>query len=769
MLRAVKIVVVGIVQGVGFRPFIYRIASRSRVNGYVKNVSGSAVEIHVEGGDEDIENFLRAFNEEKPSAAYVESFQIVEVPPQGYRGFEILESDLQTHRSSIIPPDISICEDCLREVLDPSSRFYLYPFHSCAYCGPRYSMIENIPYDRNNTSMKDFPLCSKCISEYKDPENIRRFHAQGISCPECGPKVTLYTRDYEYVDEGYNALKYSGKLIDEGYIIAVKGIGGYHIATSATLDDVIIRLRSRKKRPSKPFAVMVLDLETASKIVQLNNSAIELLQSKERPIVLLEIREDSRVSSLVAPSLKHLGIFLPYTSLHYLLLNNISDKFAIMTSGNPKDEPMCTDEECARKKLSEFVDYFLVHNRKIINRVDDSVVRFTRGRVMILRRGRGYAPNWVKLPIKLEKPVIAFGAMLQSAGAVGFDDKAVLTQYIGDVDEYHCFRDLEYYLNLLIKNYRIDLKSSIIAADAHPRYPSTLLAEEWAKKRSIKLFKIQHHWAHIASVMAEYCLDEEVVGVAIDGLGYGLDGTLWGGEIMRTKYYEFERVGHLELQPMPGGEYAVRYPSRMLAGILSKVFSENEILKLFRRLGITWRGFKKGEEELKMTLRQVNSSPKTSSLGRVLDAASALLGVCFERTYEGEPAIKLEAFSNECNELLDVKIRNLGEYILDTTSIILEAIELLEDGVNKSKIGYIIQKSLGYGLGIIASKVAKREHRYLVLSGGAAVNEYIVAGIEEAIKDSGLKVLVPRSYPANDGGIALGQLIIAGHLSKQEM
>ncbi|MCL7391752.1 MAG: carbamoyltransferase HypF [Thaumarchaeota archaeon] len=765
MLKAVKIQASGIVQGVGFRPFIYRVAIKSGVKGYVKNIGGSAVEIHIEGREEDIESFLRILNDEKPSVVYLEHFQITEARIEGYDVFKILESDPYSYRSSMIPPDFSICDDCLREVLDPSSRFYLYPFHSCAYCGPRYSIIEKIPYDRENTSMNDFPLCSKCLTEYRDSENIRRFHAQGISCPECGPKITLYTGDYEPVYSGYGAIEYAGRLIDEGYIVAVKGIGGFHIAASATLDYALERLRKRKKRPSKPFAVMVLDIETASHLVKLDNEAIGILKSRERPIVLLDILEEAEISSLVAPGLKHLGIFLPYTSLHYLLLRNTHDKFAVMTSGNPQGEPMCIDEECARSKLSDFVDYFLVHNRRIINRVDDSVVRFTRGRISILRRGRGYAPMWMTLPIKLKKPIIAFGAMLQSAGAIGFEDKVVLTQYIGDVDEYYCFRDLERYLRFLIGNYKIDISSSIIAADMHPRYPSTLLAEEWARRYNTRIYKVQHHWAHIASVMAEYNLEEEVLGIAIDGVGYGLDKTIWGGEVLRVTYNDFERIGHLELQPMPGGDLAVKYPARMLAGILSKKLDQDELIGIMRELKIVQKGFMQGEEELRLVLRQVQDSPKTSSTGRILDAASALLGVCFEKTYEGEPAIKLEAVSKKNNEMFNVKINYSEKAILDTTSIILNALDLLIEGVDVGEIAYMIQKTVGYGLGLIASRMAKRRHRYLLISGGAAVNDYIVEGVEEAIKDTKLQLLLPRKYPANDGGIALGQVAIVAHLS----
>ncbi|MCS7121688.1 MAG: carbamoyltransferase HypF [Archaeoglobaceae archaeon] len=762
MLKAIKLTVTGIVQGVGFRPFIYRTAVKSGVTGYVKNIGGSAVEIHVEGFEEKIKEFLKKFNENKLSLFQLDRVELIEVEPKNYCKFEIVESDPKLHANSMIPPDFSICDNCLREVLDVSSRFYLYPFHSCAYCGPRYSIIERIPYDRENTSMRDFPLCIKCISEYKDPENFYRFHAQGISCKECGPKVKLYTRDSEFLCEGYEAIEKAGKLIDEGSIVAVKGIGGYHIASLATRDEVVLRLRKMKRRPSKPFAVMALNLDVAARIVYLNDDAAKLLTSKERPIVLLDRREDSNVSDLVAPSLRQIGIFLPYTSIHYLLLNNTSDKFTIMTSGNPSGEPMCTDEECARKKLSQFVDYFLIHNRRIVNRVDDSVVRFTAGKLMLLRRGRGYAPKWTTLPIKLKKPVIAFGAMFQSSGAVGFEDKVVLTQYIGDLDEYNCFKDLEHYLKFLMNCYKISADSSAIVADLHPRYPSTLLAEEWARKYGSEILKVQHHWAHIASAMAEYGLEEEVVGIAIDGAGYGLDGTVWGGEVLIANYDDFERVGHLELHSMPGGDLAVKYPARMLASILSKELSEEEISKIFKKYGITEKGLPRKEKELEILLKHIHSSPKTSSIGRVLDSAATLLGICFERTYEGEPAIKLEAFSKKCNEMFEVNIIGSEKYVLKTTPIFLEALELL-DKKDKREIAYMVQKSIGYGLGLIARKAAKKKHNYLVLSGGAAVNDYLVEGVEEAI-GSKLKLLLPRNYPANDGGIALGQVAIAGHL-----
>lgn len=766
-MKAAKIIVTGIVQGVGFRPFIYRLAVKIGLRGYVKNIGGSSVEIYVEGVDEKIREFTSKIFEEKPEVVKIEEVTFMEVEPFGYTSFKILESNPYSYRSSMIPPDISICDDCLREVLDPLSRFYLYPFHSCAYCGPRYSMIEEIPYDRENTTMREFQLCDECMREYLDPENNRRFHAQGISCSRCGPVVKLYNKNFEYITYGYDAVIESGKLIDEGSIIAVKGVGGFHIALSATNDEPIMRLRRLKNRPTKPLAVMVLDIATASKIVHIDRETVSVLTSKERPILLLDKREDADVSKLVAPGLRQLGIFLPYTALHHLLLMNTDYKFAIMTSGNPHGEPMCTDEECAKEKLSEFVDYFLIHNRKIVNRVDDSVVRFTRGRKMLLRRGRGYAPTWSKLPFKLKKPVIAFGAMLQNAGGIAFDDKVILTQYIGDVDDYYCFRDLERYIMFLTRNYKIDLRSTVLAADMNPTYPSTIIAEEWASMHNVELHKIQHHWAHILSVAAEHQIEEEFIGIAVDGAGYGLDRTIWGGEVLRAGYEDFERVGHLKTQPMPSGDLAVKYPARMLAGIISTKLDIREIIEIFKKLDILSRGFKKGELEIEILLNDIDNAPRTSSTGRVLDAASVMLGVCYEMTYEGEPAIRLEAFSkpnkDKTNEIYSKITLHNDTYIVDTTQIILDALNLLiNNELEKPVIGYMIQKAIGYGLGSIALKTARRRHRYLVLSGGAAVNEYIVEGVEEAIGNSDLKLLLPSMYPANDGGIALGQVAAAG-------
>ena len=451
--RAKRILISGIVQGVGFRPFVYRLASKFNLNGYVRNLGGSEVEIYVEGTLNFIEAFILALKKEKPPSAKIDSIIIEDTLPIGVNEFKILRSGTVSKLYSMIPPDFGICEHCLSEILDPESRYYQYPFNSCAWCGPRFSIIERIPYDRENTSMNDFPLCEDCMREYTDPNNIRRFHIQGISCPKCGPRVWLTSKNGEAIETN-DPIKEVAKLLDEGYIVAVKGLGGFHIASLASDDEVVMKLRKRKRRRYKPFALMALNIEVTRKIVEVDEKSKEILLSPERPIILLPEREDSPVSKHVAPGLDKQGVMLPYTGLHYLLLMNTRDKFLIMTSGNKRGKPMCTDEDCAFKRLSEIADFFLLHNRRIINRVDDSVIRFTDGELTLIRRGRGYAPLWIKIPFKLKKKIVAFGAELQNAGAVAFDDKVVLTQFIGDTDEVenlsYLEKTLRFFMNCLL-------------------------------------------------------------------------------------------------------------------------------------------------------------------------------------------------------------------------------------------------------------------------------------------------------------------------------
>ncbi|RLG85337.1 MAG: carbamoyltransferase HypF, partial [Thermoprotei archaeon] len=700
---ALNLRITGIVQGVGFRPFIYRLAKGLNLRGYVKNLGGCEVEVYIEGERDSIMRFLSKLMVKKPPTSIIDEVEIALTEIKGLKEFYIERSGLESSLPSMIPPDIGICDECLREILDPKSRWYLYPFNSCVWCGPRFSMIEKVPYDRDNTSMRDFPLCSECLREYNDPNNVRRFHAQGISCPKCGPKVKLYDNRGLPIKTS-DPIGEAAKLVNEGFIVAIKGLGGYHIAALASDDDVVLKLRLRKNRPQKP-------------------------------IVLVPLRENSPVSKYVAPGLDMLGVMLPYTGLHYLLLLETRDKFLIMTSGNPQGKPICIDEESAFKKLRGIVDYFLVHNRRIINRVDDSVLRVTWGKPVFLRRSRGYAPTWIKTRIYFKKPVIALGAELANTAAIAYRNYIIPTQYIGDMDELENVEFLESALKFLLKTYKIDVREAIIVSDLNPVYATTKLAEKYHREYETPLVKVQHHHAHIASAMVEYGIgnpSERVIGIAIDGFGLGTDGMAWGGEVLEVSYREFKRIGHLEYQPLPGGDISTIWPTRILISILGRVLDEEEVYSLVSKFNLHGK-LKYGFKELQLLLKQCKSVKLyTSGMGRILDTISALLNVCWYRSYEGEPAMKLEAYSRK-GKILNHNIKitcNNGVSIVNTTDIVLWCIEKLMDNVDKPSIGKTVQYMLGYALGSIAKSSIKGRRDVIgdvvFVSGGAAVNEIIL-------------------------------------------
>ena len=754
-IYAINIKVSGVVQGVGFRPFIHRIASKYGLSGYVKNLGGSEVEVRVEGSYLAISSFIKSLLEEKPPPARIEEILIEFDQPDGSKGFSIFPSDSKSELHSMIPPDFSVCEHCLAEVYDPKDRHYRYAFNSCAWCGPRFSIMRGVPYDRENTSMLEFPLCKDCESEYKDPGNLRRFHAQGISCPNCGPRLWLEDSKGNRV-ESEDPIREAAGLIDEGKIVAIKGIGGYHIACLATEDSVVLKLRERKRRPSKPFALMALDIETAERYAVIDEVARSLLTCPERPIVLLPKREGSNLSEAIAPGLSTIGIMLPYTALHHMLLSSTKDRILIMTSGNEHNKPMCTTIECARERLSGIVDYFLHHDREIVNRVDDSVIRLTARRVTMLRRSRGYAPMWIRLSVKLQRPVIAFGAELQSSGAVAFDDKVVLTQFIGDTDELENLEYLDRMLKFFSRVYKINPSEAVLVADKHPNYSSRKLAEIWAKRYGSEIIEVQHHHAHVNSAMVEGRVKpgEEALGIAIDGLGYGDDGTLWGGEVLLSNFSSYVRLGHLRPQPMPGGDRASNYPVRMLIGIMSTFMSDEEIMRFLEKRGLI-RGLPGGEAEAWIAISQSRrNSPLISSVGRFLDAISSLLGICFERTYEGEPAMKLEAVASR-GELLKMDPPEIRGNVVDTSGFIEKLMGI--EG-RKEDIAFTTIYLIGYSLGELASRnLGRSPHDTVFVSGGAAVNSILVMGIEDALKEVKAKVRLNSMVPAGDGGIALGQ------------
>ena len=736
----------------GFRPFVFRQAARLGLAGYVRNMGGSEVEIWVEGDAAAVEKFLTTLRAEKPPPLELEMLSVAWAQPRGFTRFEIRDSGEQVVERSQIPPDIGVCEDCLREVLDPGSRWYRYPFNSCAWCGPRFSMMRGVPYDRQNTAMNEFPLCDDCLREYRDPGDARRFHAQGISCPRCGPRLSLLDSDGREVPCD-DPLQEAARLIEGGSIVAVKGVGGFHLAALASDDEVIAELRRRKQRPQKPLAVMALDADVVEKIARPTEAHLRLLASPARPIVLVPKREGSPLSELVAPGLSEVGVMLPYTPLHYLLLSETSDRFLVMTSGNRKGLPICKGPE-ALIQLRGIADYYLVHNREIVNRVDDSVVRLTDGEPQVIRRSRGYAPRWVRLPFRLGAEAVALGAHLDNAGAVAFEDKVVLTQYVGDVDNLENAEFLLSSIEFLSKCYR--LKPQLVASDKHPGYVTTQLARRLAESAGIPHVLIQHHHAHVASAMATHGVphDGEVVGVAMDGIGYGDDGRLWGGEVMIATYTGYRRLGHLEYLPLPGGDRATLYPARILAGVLSRELGPEGAVRTLASLGLI-NAFPGGLQEAEAAAQGAARAPLSSSVGRFLDAVSALLGVCWARTYEGEPAQKLEAAARG-GGLGDGLAFDVEGGVIITSDFLLQLAEA-RGRHSVRDLAYTTLFRLGEALGAVVLEAAGDLKLPAVASGGAAVNDYIVKGLKRALG----AILLPKGVPAGDGGIALGQAVIA--------
>ncbi len=752
MVVAYRIHVAGIVQGVGFRPFIYRLATRHGLAGYVLNLGGSEVEIWVEGEETSLEMFLRDLREERPPAAIIDRLDIEKREPKGFTGFEIRKSGKKRTIISMIPPDFGVCDHCMREVLDPTSRWYRYPFHSCAWCGPRFTVMHGSPYDRENTSMASFPLCAECRKEYSDPENIRRFHIQGISCPRCGPQLYLLDSRGAPVRTS-DPLVTAASLIDEGYIVAVRGIGGFHLAALASDEAVVEELRRRKRRGRKPFAVMALDIDVVRRIAYLGKAAEELLLSPRRPIVVLP--KKAGLAEGVAPGLNTVGVMIPYTPLHYLLLMETKDKYLVMTSGNLSGRPIARSIGDALRDLAGIADYYLVHNREIVNRADDSVVRFTEGEPILLRRSRGYAPTWIEVNGSVAG-TIAYGALLNNTGAVGVDRYIVPTQHIGDLENLETLGFLEEALGFLERNYGVDPCEAVHVSDLHPSYLSTRYAAERAARCGSEHVRVQHHVAHIAAVMAEYGIDE-AYGVAVDGVGYGTDGVIWGGEVLHVARDGYERLGHLEELPLPGGDRATRYPARIVIGLLAEHVGVEEAVRKAVGIGLDKRLPGGTLEARAAAVQSLRGPPRATSMGRFLDAVSALLGVCWERSYEGEPAIRLEE-AGLGGSLLEERLLEREDGVVLTRSFLLSIIENAER-YNVRDVAYTAQYLAARRLGEIAME--NGAHKVLV-AGGAAVNTIIVKALRSLF--GGENVIIPHRLPPGDGSISVGQVYAASAL-----
>jgi hydrogenase maturation protein HypF len=753
----VKISVTGIVQGVGFRPFVYHAAVQNGLAGYVRNRGDAGVEILLEGEEPKIQDFLRDLKERKPSLAQIHD--IIKTSLTGknqHEKFSIYKSSEETNISgSVIPPDIAICNECLQELRDSKDPRHDYFFITCTNCGPRFTIIERLPYDRENTTMCEFPMCSFCQREYTDPLN-RRFHAQTVACPKCGPKAYLTTSSGEHI-QNVDPVREAGRLLSEGAVLAVKGYGGFHVASSATRDEPLLRLRRAKHRRAKPFAIMARSLEAIRGFAEVTSKEQALLSSYASPIVLLNKSTAYTLSPLVAPRLHNVGVMLPYTGLHYMLFDRVEDTAFVMTSANPPNRPIVKDNDEALKTLGETVDYFLFHNRKIAHRCDDSVLRVHGARPTFVRRSRGYAPTPLMLKQKAGRCVVGLGGELNNTACVLLGKKAFISQHIGDVENIETRKFLREATNHLISltNSRVDA----VACDLHPKFTTTHLARELAETNGWQLIQVQHHHAHVAALMMEHAVDE-LVGVTCDGYGYGVDGGAWGGEILfcTRESVGFKRLAHLEPQPLLGGDAATRYPLRIAVGMLSK--NLNMELWLLKHSALLLHG----ETEARLILQQLQKGvgiTETTSCGRVLDAVSAVLGVCYERTYEGEPAIKLESVAINGKDVLNMEPAIEGDVL--STSQLLHAIFENLDKASVTDLAYSAHAYLARGLASLAvTNALERSVGAVGFSGGAACNQILAEIMRRTVEAAGLRFLVHKSVPAGDGGISFGQAVVGG-------
>ena len=765
MRARAEIAVTGIVQGVGFRPFIYRLATHHGLVGFVRNMGDAGVQAVVEGNEKEIKEFVNSLRSEQPPLARIDDIRVVwEAPTGEFTIFGVVPSDRAgLGLSSVIPPDLALCDDCLREMLDPSDRRYNYPFITCVNCGPRFTIIEELPYDRPRTSMNAFPLCADCAREYQDPPD-RRFRAEPTCCPRCGPKMELYDGD-GYRVELADPLREATRLLDEGNLVAVKGIGGIHVGSKTTDDEVLARLRKTFNRPQQPLAVMFKDLETVRKFAEVSEAEAKLLTSYRRPIVVLKRSPKHMLSELVAPGLDSVGVMLPYSGIHHSILRHGQDPAYVMTSANVPGLPMLIDNAEAMVKLRGAVDYFLLHDRVIVNRCDDSVVKLIDGKQTFLRRSRGYVPEPIKLSFNGERSVLAVGAELNVTAAILTGDRCFISQHVGDTTRLETLEYMQAAAERLMHLLNLEAVD-VVAHDLHPHYATTRIAPRMSKKLGAKIVAVQHHHAHLCSLMAEQGI-RELVGIAADGVGYGSDGTVWGGEVMVASLGSFEHVGGLMKQCMPGGDLATRFPARMVAGILWRHLERGKLELILEEFCAG--GFRHGAREIGVVLQQLERDInvfRTSSCGRVLDAVACLLGICDERTYEGEPAIKLEAAAGE-GDAGEVKLepvinRGGGMSVVDTSQLLSDVLDALKARVPRKHIAAAAQRALARGLATIAIEtVSSRGIEFVGGSGGVFYNRALAVAVREEVEKAGLKFVQHEFLPPGDGGISVGQAVVA--------
>jgi hydrogenase maturation protein HypF len=746
MAIACSIRVCGVVQGVGFRPYVYRLAQANMLTGWVLN-GNQGVEIHLEGIEEDLAEFVREIKMRPPAAAYIADIQVQPASCEGLSDFTIRESEHLARPTVRVSPDLPICDECLAELFDRSDKRYGYPYINCVNCGPRYSVILALPYDRSNTTMRRWPMDLYCNHEYHDPAN-RRFHAQPVACPACGPQHSL-VEEAIAVSDDKEAIERAAHFLCEGKIVAVKGLGGYHLACDARNAEANVVLRARKFRKEKPFALMAKDLETARTLVLLSPDAEVLLTSTARPIVLAPKKLEL---AGVAPENGELGVMLPYTPLHHLLFAAGAPDVLVMTSANRSSEPIAYEDHDALERLSGIADAFLIGERPIARRIDDSVTRVGAFGPMVLRRARGYAPGAVaKLPT--ERPILALGADLKNTVTLAVEGQAFVSQHVGDLDHYQAFRAFEETVRDLVSMYDVRWEDLLIAHDCHPQYASTMhaLALPCSSKCAV-----QHHRAHLASVLAEHGKWEEiVVGVSFDGTGYGDDGAIWGGEIfVGGVQCGFERVAHLRQAPLPGGDAASRYPVQAAAGFLSQLDELPDLTTSPFNFGQRY------QDAMQLIGRGMRTF-STTSMGRLFDAAAALLDFVRESTFEGQAAIWLEQLAKGVSTV-DAYPFPFASHELDFRPL-LECVVLDRmRGRSRREIARAFQRGVAHGVRTsIRTICEERGIHTVVLSGGVFQNELLLEDLKPLLEEEHLQVWTNHVVPPNDGGISLGQAALA--------
>jgi hydrogenase maturation protein HypF len=774
-MRIEEIRVSGIVQGVGFRPTVYRLANMLGLKGEVFN-DGKGVLIRVSGSEEIITDFVNKLYQECPPLARIN--QVVRGLYWGEFNFDdfVISPSVNGVIKTQVSPDAASCPQCQREIFDPFSRYFRYPFTNCTHCGPRLTIIRAIPYDRDNTSMANFSMCKECEREYEDVEN-RRFHAQPVACFVCGPRAWLERADGKPVISDMfsmlDDLDAVCTLLQKGEVVAIKGLGGFHLACDATLESAVIKLRTRKHRYHKPLALMARDMNIISEYCYINDLEKELLTSSAAPIVLLKIKDNHQLASSIAPGQNTLGFMLPYTPLHHLILKRMKVPI-VLTSANISDEPQCINNEEAKDKLSKIADYFLLHNRDIVNRVDDSLVRVIDNKIQTLRRARGYAPAPIILPPGFEKipPILAMGSELKNTFCLLREGEAILSQHLGDLENASAFNAYQETLNLYLNLF--EHKPEIIAIDKHPEYLSSKLGKQLATVNHIKLAEIQHHHAHIAACMAEnqISLDTKpILGIAFDGLGYGEDGTLWGGEFLLADYQSFQRLATFKPMAMIGGKQAIYQPWRNTYSQLINAFSWQEIREKYRDLAIIKFLEHKNPKLLNQIIEKGINSPLTSSVGRLFDAVAAAIGICPEQcSYEGQAAIEMEAIAdtnilNNDKETLNYSFKlekSANIYYIDTSPTWREILNDIKQHISSSEIAAKFHQSLAITTVKIVKQL-KQENQFnqVVLTGGVFQNQILLQQVKMQLEKLEINVLTHSIVPTNDGGLSLGQSVIA--------